>query len=742
MARSPAFAWGPGPSGRSVKRGRILAGLALVALLAAAALALRSRRVAVPGGPFREAPLILVSIDTLRADRLPAYGYRAGRTPSLDRLAAEGILFEDVYSHCPLTLPAHASLMTGLLPPRHGVRDNTGFTLEATHLSLATRLKGAGFETAGAVSSYVLRRATGIAAGFDFYDDLIETDATKESLGGQQRDGAVAVSALARWIEERRDRRVFAFLHLYEPHAPWTPPERHRQHSHPYDGEVAHADELVGQFLDRLRAAGVLDRAVVAVTSDHGEGLGDHREQEHGLFVYREAVQVPLIVRLPGGRGAGLRVKGVMGQADIPATLLDLLGLSVRDLDGISQRAALGTGTVIARPVYSETLFPRYHFGWSELTAATDDRLRYIQAPRPELFDVKEDPGETRNLVGDRAPVAAAMRAWLETKAGGTAPAPAAVPDDVRERLEALGYVGSAHAPAEDGAPRADPKDEVEAYEAFKQAHALRTAGRDAEAVDALQKLLATRPGMLDARETLGVTLFGLGRVAEAVTTLQAVVAAAPERASAHLALARLFATTGNQRLFATHATLAAQARPGEAYEMLAQSSLDQGRLDEAAAFAARGLAADPDRPVARYIQGLVARRRGKCEEALTALADAEAIRLRHRAFVIPGVHASRGDCLARLERYAEAEAAFQEEVRNIPHSREGRVGLGILYRSQGRDADAREVVAGIVTAHPRAGADEYAEVVRTFAGLEDIAAAREWAARGRSLFPHDKRFR
>ena len=720
----------------------VVAGLAIVALVVTAALTVRSRRGGVSEGPFPNAPVVLVSIDTLRADRLPAYGYRAGRTPALDRLANEGILFEDVYSHCPLTLPAHASLMTGLLPPRHGVRDNTGFALQATHRTLATRLQAVGFETGGAVSSYVMRRATGIAAGFDWYEDLIETDAREESLGGQQRDGAVAVEALARWIEERPDRRVFAFLHLYEPHSPWTPPERHRQHAHPYDGEVAHADELVGQFLDRLRQARVLDRAIVAVTSDHGEGLGDHREQEHGLFVYREAVHVPLIVRLPGGRGAGRRVKGVVGQSDIPATLLDLVGLDASELDGTSQRAALGTGTANARPVYSETLFPRYHFGWSELTAATEDRLRYIHAPRPELFDVKNDPGEKRNLVADRARVAAAMRAWLQTIAGGTAPVRAAVPDDVKERLEALGYVGSDSAPAESSGQLPDPKDQVQAYEAFKAAHALRAAGRDAEAAEALQTLVATHRGMLDAQETLGLTLFRLGRLAEAAATLQAVVAAAPDRGSTHLALARLHAAAGNRRLLETHASLAAKERPGDAYEMLAQSSLDRGRLDEATAFAARSLAADPDRPVARYIEGLVARRRGRCEEALTALADAEAIRLRRRGFVIPGVHASRGDCLARLDRHSEAEAAFQEEVRNIPHSREGRIGLGILYRSQGRDREAREAVVGIVTAHPQPGADEYAEVVRTFVGLEDIASAREWAGRARALFPRDHRFR
>src|SRR5262245_15332299 len=371
--------------------------LARAALCGLVALVPAACRRPSPGAVCGDCSVLLVSIDTLRADRLPAYGYAKGRTPHLDELARRGILFEEAYSHCPLTLPAHASLLTGLLPPRHGVRDNVGFTLKPEHLTLAARFKAAGFRTGGAVSAYVLRRQTGIAQGFDEYDDALESEGAVESLAAVQRDGAVAVESLARWIDAQGSARYFAFLHLYEPHTPYAPPERFRG-GDPYDGEVSYADELVGRLLDRLAGR---ERLIVAVTADHGEGLLDHGEAEHGIFLYREAVRVPLILRLPRDAGGGSRVPSPVAQVDVPATLLDLAGVSAEGLDGSSLRRALSGAEPSSRRVYSETFYPRYHFGWSELRAVTEGRFRFVQAPRPELFDLDRDPGERTNLAGE-----------------------------------------------------------------------------------------------------------------------------------------------------------------------------------------------------------------------------------------------------------------------------------------------------------------------------------------------------
>lgn len=715
-----------------------LALLTTLAAVLAAGVGCRGRS----SGPFSEASVVLVSIDTLRSDRLGIHGYTKGSTPALDALAREGVVFESVWSHCPLTLPAHASMFTGLLPPRHGVRDNMGFTLEPTHRTLATRFKQAGFATGGAVSAYVLRRATGIAQGFDAYDDALVVDSSVESLGAQQRDGAVTEEALSRWIEAQSGRRFFAFLHLYEPHAPYTPPPQHRQHADPYDGEVAYADEIAGRLVARLRELSLLDRVVLAVTSDHGEGLLDHGEQEHGFFLYREAVQVPLILRLPGARGAGRRVGGVVNLVDLPATLLDLAGVAHDGMDGVSQRGALDTGKAASRPVYSETYFPRYHFGWSELFAVTEDRHRYIRAPRPELFDLVEDPGEKRNLAGERSGAIAAMNIWLEREAKpGEAPKPAPASAETREALQALGYVGGGVVAPASG-PLPDPKDKLPVYEAYRKAIEARREGRAEEAVRELRSVVADSPGMLDAWEALGTTLVRLGRETDGIAAFDEVVRRDPTNAAAHLALAKIHGLAGRRERAEKHAELASVTDPGQGFETLAQILLDQNRPADAARYARRSLDADPNRVMSLFVLGVVAQRVGRYAEAAGTYKQAIEAQGRQKDLVVRGLHSGLGDCLARLGREAEAEAEFLAEIAAIPYSREARVGLALLYRSQGKDASVREILAGVVALNPHAGADEYFAVARTLAVLGDGPAAREWASRARALFPSDPRFR
>jgi arylsulfatase A-like enzyme/Tfp pilus assembly protein PilF len=687
-----------------------------------------------------EASVVLVSIDTLRADRLSAYGYARGRTPRTERIAREGLVFDDVYSHVPLTLPAHASLLTGLLPPHHEVRDNLGFRLPERHRTLAGRFQAAGFATGGAVSAYVLRAQTGIARGFDSWDDALTIDAADPSLGDLQRDGAVAVESLLRFTGAHRDRRFFAFLHLYEPHSPWAPPPAYRDLASPYDGDVAYADELVGRFVDGLAAQGLTERIVLAVTSDHGEGLGDHGEQEHGIFLYREAVHVPLLLRLPRGEGAGRRVAGPVAQVDIAATLLDLAGLPADGMDGQSLRAAMRGGAAAERSVYSETLYPRYHFGWSDLHAATDARYRFIRAPRPELFDLKADPGEKVNLAAQRAQAVASMEAWLARTMGGVT-APEEVDADTREKLAALGYVG-AGGPPPDGGDRPDPKDMIGAYEELRRGLSLRRAGNLPEAARQLERVTAANPRMTDAWEALGLTLVDLGRPKDAAAAFDAIVRIDPLRPEPHLALARLHGLEGRMEPAVRHAQIAAGRDPGRAFEILAQVMMDAKRPGEAASFARRSLAADPRRVMSHFILGVVARQQGRCEEAVAAFGRAAQVQQGERGTIVRSLHFQLGDCLARLGRDAEAEREFRAELQALPSSTEARVGLAMLYRSQGRDAESREALAALVTASSAPTADAYWTVVHTFGVLGDQEAARSWAAQARQRFPADPRFR
>jgi arylsulfatase A-like enzyme/tetratricopeptide (TPR) repeat protein len=646
--------------------------------LASACAAVACRGTA-PVGPFPRAPVILVSIDTLRADRLPLYGYRAGSAPAFDALGRDGVVFEEVYSHCPLTLPSHASLLTGLLPPDHGVRDNLGFSLADAHRTLAQRFKAAGLATGAAVSAYILRGSTGIGRGFDLYDDGIDPEAARSdpSLASLQRDGAVAVVALLRWIDERaEDERFFAFLHLFEPHSPYAPPERHRHHADPYDGELSYSDELLGRLVEGLRARGRLDGAVLAVTSDHGEGLGDHGEDEHGILLYREALHVPLVLRLPDRARAGLRLAGTVPLVDLPATLLDLAGLPTDGLDGASLRAAIDRGRVEPAAVYSETFYPRYHFAWSELFSATEGRYRFIRAPSPELYDLATDPAEKQNLAATRERLVARMGSWLDGRTAGPVAQPQTVSPETREALRALGYVGASAASARPSASLPDPKEKIGLVRRFREALGLKDAGRDGEAIAAFRALVAEEPGMADAWEMLGVTLARNGRTPEALDALGRVLETNPERASALLAMARLHALSGRTAMALELATRAVARDPGQAYEVLAQLEMDRGRPAEAEAFARKGLAAGGTRIMSEFILGVVAHQQGRCEEALEHFGRAEEAKRRRPHAVLRTLYAQMGECLLQLGRTAEAERAFRAELQVFPASREARQGL------------------------------------------------------------------
>jgi len=360
-------------------------------------------------------PVVLISIDTLRSDRLPAYGYGGVATPAIDRLASDGVVFDSAFSHSPLTLPSHVSILTGLLPSEHRVRDNVGYPLESAGMPLLQRvLQASGYRTGGFVSSFVLRRDSGLADGFDAYDDGIELTAAA-SMASLQRPGGETLERASAWLDTVAADPFLLFFHVYEPHSPYTPPEPFASRfASPYDGEVATADDIVGRLFDRLDALGLYDRSLILLFSDHGEGLGQHGEQEHGVFLYRTTLQVPLILKLPGSTYGGSRIGSTVQLADLAPTVVDLLGLEPEPRHiGRPLLAALD-GSVEERPVYSETFYPRLHFGWSELFSVVDGRHHFIDAPEPELYDLVDDPDEMNNIVGSRPDLQDGFAAELE----------------------------------------------------------------------------------------------------------------------------------------------------------------------------------------------------------------------------------------------------------------------------------------------------------------------------------------
>lgn len=688
-------------------------------------------------------PIIVISIDTLRADHLPAYGYTKVRTPALDALAADGVVFERAYSHAPQTLPAHASMLSGQLPFDTGVRDNVGFVVKPGERLLPQLLRDRGFATGGVVSSYVLRRETGIARGFDFFDGEMPAAAPDAAVGQVQRDGAASEQIAEQWLDTVGTSRAFLFLHLYEPHKPYAPPQRFAEYA-PYDGEIAYADEIVGRLVKYLKSHQLYDRSTVVVLSDHGEGLGDHGEQEHGLFVYDEAIHVPLIVKQESNVGGGRRVAAVVQHIDLAPTILDLVKApGGGNFRGRSLKPLLdGTGTLPPVAVYSEALYARYHFGWSELTALTDDRYRYIRAPREELYDLEHDRAERTNLAADRAPARQAMRGALDKLSAPAAiPVPAAIPEDARARLQSLGYAGAAAAdPGADSDALADPKDKREVLERYRAAIDLAGDGKWRQAIVLLQEIVRDEPEMTDVWAQLAALATHVERFDLALDAWNHVAAVQPDEPAAHLGAAASLLKLKRFDEAVQKAQLAADLAPesdrrsrASAHELLAKIALARHDADVAREEAALARAADPELPLPLFVDARLLYDDGKYDEALPLFEEAVARLKKATSPRISDLHFYTGDTLARLERYSEAEAEFFEELKAFPLNARARGGLAMVYQADGRSDDADRVLADMIRIVPTP--ESYALAARLHAMFGNRKEAEALRAEARRAF-------
>jgi arylsulfatase A-like enzyme/predicted Zn-dependent protease len=720
----------------------------LLALTVALALSAGCRPGGEAGGPvgtFPGAPVVLISIDTLRSDHLPAYGYRQVETPALDAFRKDAILFERAYSHTPLTLPSHLSMLTGRLPTEHGVRDNVGYKYDGGRLpNLPAVLRGAGYVTGGAVSAYVLRPDTGMSHGFDLYDAGIPVH-FNDALGLSQRPGGQTADAALAWERTVKDRPFFLFLHLYEPHSPYAPPEpfASRYAGRPYDGEIAAADSIVGRVLDELKAQGVYDKAVILLLSDHGEGLGEHGEQEHGIFLYREALQVPMMLKLPGGRLGGSRVAQPAQIVDVFPTLLSLVGVHLpQEAAGpFPGRSLLDLRAPGApRDLYAETFYPRLHFGWSELTSLIRDRFHYIRSPQPELYDLAADPGEKSNALAAERRAYAALRQSLQ---GMERPlqAPAAVDPETARKLAALGYASGVSSTAQ-GEALPDPKSRIGTLRDFDLAMGLFVAGRYAEAVPAFRRLVAASPKMADAWENLGVSLEKLGRREEALEAYEHAMDASGGASFVAVATGNLLLQMGRLDEAKAHAELGLKGSPGMANSLVAQIALARDRPDEAEKAARAALASPGSRIAPLMTLAQVLQKQGKLAEALGYADQAaqELTRTGAAGQTYAGLHWVRGDLLARLGRNAEAEREFLQEIQSFPHDTRPYASLALLYASEGRGPEAVGALRRMVESEGSPAA--YAEAVRTLRILGDPQGAAALLRHALAVHPGSRELR
>ena len=507
---------------------------------------------------FRPRPNVLViTMDTTRADHLSCYGYQKIKTPFIDAVAKEGVLFEEAFSVQPVTLPSHCSIFTGKYPFRHGVRDNNIYRLSKANLTLAEILKEHGYITAAFVSSYILDHQFGLNQGFQLYNDRFLKPKKRGRLPVDRR--AVEVSILAsKWLQINRKtlkkNSFFLWLHYYDPHADYDPPPPYREvyPGSPYDGEIAYMDDWIGYFFRELKRENLWENTVVVLVADHGESLGEYGEKTHGIFIYRATTHVPLIIRYPKKLPPGLRIKERVSTVDIVPTLLELLHLKTEaGLDGKSLLPLIkGKKPGYPRIIYSEAFIPR-SFNWSELKGIREGEYFFIQAPTPELYKVKSGEREQNNLIQDYPQIAAAMEKRLLSliKSGSKAKAePVAVTEDMIERLKSLGYFAGGGQGAKDEKQkptRPDPKEKIQLFNLYQRANGEVENERYDQAASLFKKIIDQDPNNPRFLLELGNTLIKQRDFEGAEKTFKHALSLDPKDPRTHYLLARCYQTGG-----------------------------------------------------------------------------------------------------------------------------------------------------------------------------------------------------
>jgi len=609
------------------------------------------RRRATAAGSMRGMNVLLVTIDTLRADRVGAWGSSRGLTPTLDRLATEGVAFADVRAQVPLTLPSHASLLTGRYPTATGVHDNGTFRLAQSQSTIATALDRTGYDTGAFVGAFVLDARFGLNRGFDVYDDRME--GTSANLEVVQRPAEQVLASAERWIDQRTGIRgsglggnspqsptpssqspFFAWIHLYDPHEPYSPPEpyRSRYATDPYDGEVAYVDAQLGAFLDRLRASGVLAHTLVAIASDHGESLGEHGERTHGLFAYDATLHVPMLLWNPAALDPGVFARPAR-LVDLTPTLLDLVGATPLDrTDGRSLRPFVaGERAFDEVPSYFEALNANLTRNWAPLTGVVFNHEKLIDLPIPELYDLQADPEEQRNLYAQQPDRARPLEAALDAVTAQRTPdsSPAALDAEAEARLRSLGYVvGPAPKTARKYTAADDPKRLVHLNSELDDAMARWSRGDAQGAVDELQAVIKERPDLTLAYDRLAFVLRASGRTADAAALLDRAARDGHADRALLRSLGGALRDTGDLQRSADvlRELVSSDATDLQAADALAQTYTRMGRFADAEAQFRRVLAASPNDGAAWTNLGAMLLMSGRAAEAVKALQRAVAV--------------------------------------------------------------------------------------------------------------------
>jgi len=664
--------------------------------------------------------VLLITVDTLRADRV---GH--GLTPAIDAVAARGIRFTSARAAAPLTLPSHTSILTGLLPPQSGVRLN-GVPLVGKP-TLGRLFHDAGYRTAAFVGAYVLDRRFGLSGGFDTYDDRIPRDPAAGARLEAERRGDLVASAALEWLARRSTQPFFAWIHFYDPHAPYQPPPEFlaKAGGRAYDGEVAFADAQVGRVLDWLKSSGEEGKTVVVIAGDHGEGLGDHGELTHGMLAYDSTLKVPLILALAPGMelppkggshgdasstsanlqsaSGGFRLQAEARAVDRPVSLVQLPA-TLLEAAGIAAPAGMQPALNAERPdLYSETTYPETA-GWHALQSIVDDRWKLIASSERELYDLSVDPAEAHNLAATKTSMVDGMQARARALGAAAAGSASSVPADAAERLRALGYVSGSSQPVGDDAP--NPADHIAAWNTFERELTRLDNGDVRAALTNLAALARRYPDAPVFQATYARALKDTGRAAQAVDLYRRLVARWPKDASLYhdLAVAAGAAGMTDEAGRAERAALALQPANADASNGLGLLLVEQGKAAEAVSAFERAVQDDPSNAVFWTNLGNARREAGDATRAEQAYQ--KALEQNPRS---PDAANGMGVLLVQQHRAAEAIRWFEQALAGTPRFVEARLNLGIAYQESGNRDKAIEQYRRVVTDAPAASREHTA---------------------------------
>jgi len=717
--------------------------------------------------------VLLVTLDTVRADRLGCYGGTEVSTPVLDKLAAQGVRCRHAIAPAPLTLPSHASLLTGLDPDRHGARCNGIFRVDEKIVTLAERLGPSGYRTGAVISAYVLDRQFGLSQGFEDYADDLTEGWQATNFGFRERRASQTNEHASRWLRRHATERFFLWVHYFDPHAPYDPPEPYRGRfaDRPYDGEVAYVDEQLGRLLKVLDETGARARTLTVVVGDHGESLGEHGELTHGIMIYDATQRVPMILNAPGVLPAGQVIDRQVGLVDVVPTVLDLLGKEVPSgLDGVS---LLRPEASSPRALYIESLGPKFQYGWAPLVGLRTDDIKFILAPRCELYDLSADPKELRNILTDRQELTQGFHERLRARIGGDRELAAVsgnLPLDAvsRERLRSLGYVFETTSRPTTQQDLPDPKDRMGDWMVLQQVETLAHRGRYTEAVALLEPHLRERPGNVRAWQTASELYTAMGQLDRALAAYRREAELAYRKVEAHVGIASILVEMGKlaeaEDMFAralaedpqSHRALyglaglrVRQNRPAEALRLYEQAiemgrgsntamalfnigaiHHAAGRIDDARRAFERALSVDPTNARAARALAELMRQEGRRQQAIELLRrtierrpDAEAL-------------AAVGELLVEDGQLPSAAEALRQAVELRPDRPATHFELAMVLTRLGQIDPAIRHLRQCVELNP-AGVDAHLHLGVLLAGQNRFAEAEEHLRRALSLSPN-----